>query len=68
MDLSAEMPVELTFTAGEWSVIMFGLDELPRKQAQPIWGKINSALVKAALPVAEVQEDSGEKEPPGKKK
>jgi len=57
MDLSAEMPVSITMTAGEWSVIMFGLDELPRKQAQPIWSQVNSALVNAAKPPEKEVED-----------
>ena len=57
MDLSAETIVPMELTAGELSTVMFGLDELPHKQAKPIWDKINRALVQAAQPPeAEVEE------------
>ena len=56
MDLSAETIVPMELTAGELSTVMFGLDELPHKQAKPIWDKINRALVEAAQPKPEVEE------------
>lgn len=56
MDLSADTIVPMELTAGELSTVMFGLDELPHKQAKPIWDKINRALVEAAQPKPEVEE------------
>ncbi len=57
MDLSAEQEVSITLNAGEWSVLMYALDDVPRKKAQPIWAVINQALVKAATPeIAEAVE------------
>ncbi len=68
MDLSAETIVPMELTAGELSTIMFGLDELPHKQAKPVWDKINRALVEAAQSKPEAVEVKESKSNGRKKK
>jgi len=60
MEISTETPISITLTALEWSSILYGIDELPRKTAQPLFDKINGALVNAAQQL-QPKEDSDEK-------
>lgn len=49
LEMKTDTPVTVTLTAVEWSSILYGIDELPRKTAQPLHDKINGALMQAAL-------------------
>jgi hypothetical protein len=55
MEINTETPITITLTAMEWSSILYGVDELPRKTAQPLHEKINGEIIKAAQ-AAGVQE------------
>jgi len=49
LEMHTDTPVTITLTAMEWSSILYGIDELPRKTAQPLHDKINGELMKAAI-------------------
>jgi len=40
--------VEVKLTAEQWANILVGVDELPRRVAQPIVAIVNAAMIKAA--------------------
>ena len=50
LEITPQTPVNVNVTipAGDWAQVMSGLDEMPRKIAQPIWQAINDALVGTA--------------------
>ena len=65
MDLSADTSVTVTLTAGEWSTVLYGLDEMPRKQAHIPYSAIQKAMLDAATP--QVEEVEVEKPKPNGK-
>ena len=46
--LSQITPVAVTLTAEQWANVLMGVDELPRRIAQPLVNIINAEMIKAA--------------------
>jgi hypothetical protein len=53
--ISQDTPVAITLTAAQWANVLMGVDELPRRIAQPIVTIINGTMLKAA------NDENGEK-------
>lgn len=52
LEMSVDTKIAIELTAGEWSSILYGIDELPRKIAQPLHEKVNAALISGAKNIA----------------
>jgi hypothetical protein len=48
VSLHQNAEVAITLTAEQWANVLVGVDELPRRIAQPIVGIINGEMIKAA--------------------
>ena len=48
VQLSGETIVSVSMEAQEWATVLTAINELPRKTSQPLYEKVNTALVIAA--------------------